>query len=144
MGIYTNYTRVASLLEAGNDYNRKTDLNQFIELAEMLVGDCIAYGLEYSIPAMDSTRLSKLATWLSAHLYQQSDKGYTKRKTGSREGFFQIEVGKGLDSTLYGQTAKLIDTSGYLASLDKAGDQEIGMVWLGKRPSEQIDIRNRL
>ena len=56
-------------------------------------------------------------------------------------------TGKSLDSTHYGQTAKLLDTSGCLAEISKeaetGGKTTVGIDWLGKPPSEQTDYVDR-
>ena len=49
----------------------------------------------------------------------------------------------GFDATLYGQTAKRLDVTGYLAKLDKPDRPKAGSIWLGKAPSEQTDYEDR-
>ncbi len=143
MGVYTINSKVQALLDAGGEYNGRSDLDPFVEAAELLVDNMLTWCTDNSVTQPTTTVLGKIATWLGAHFYQQSDKGHSRRRTGVKEAHLQIEVGKGLDSTLYGQTAKLMDPTGYLASLDKAGTQELQVVWGGKRPSDQTAIWDR-
>jgi hypothetical protein len=140
---YTSNQKVQDLLETGGDYNGRTNLTRAVTGANILTRNVVDNAATNGLTALASDVLEQIATYLGAHLYQQSDKGYTRRKTGQREGYFQIQVGKGLDSTLYGQTAQLFDTTGYLMGLDKQGDIEVQVLWLGKRPSEQIPTRLR-
>lgn len=140
---YTTETAVQRLLEAGLEYNGRTPLTQFVDDADIFVDGAIAYASTNSLPELSTNLKTRLATWIAAHLYQQSDKGHTRRRTGQREAYFQIQVGKGFDSTLYGQTAMMMDPTGYLKSLSEKDTVNLTMAWLGKNPPTQIDFVDR-
>lgn len=139
---YTTTERVREVLETGGDYNGFTNLRWAVDMAEELTSDIVAYRVEKNLVAATTTRLEKIATLLGCHFYQQADKGYTRRRTGQKEGYFQVQVGKGLDSTTYGQSAKLLDNSGWL---DGIGKQKLQVIteWLGLPESQQTPYTQR-
>jgi hypothetical protein len=56
--------------------------------------------------------------WFTAHLIASTrEQQLTEAKAGSASAKFQGQTGLNLDSTFYGQNAKLIDTTGALAGL---------------------------
>ncbi len=139
---YTSTQKVKEVLGTGREGYNDVNLTWVVGMAEELVSDIVAYRVTRGLAAATDTRLEKIATLLGCHFYQQADKGHTRARTGAREAYFQIQVGKGLDSTTYGQSAKLLDTSGYLIDLDKP---KLGVVteWLGFPPSQQTPFNQR-
>ena len=116
------------------------DLVPFIAAASALV-DWVETCAVAKNKALTATQLRHIETWLAAHLYAHRDQLYTSKNTLRAGGSFQGQFGMRLDSTQYGQTAKLLDTSGCLAGLDKR--QVAGASWLGKAKSDQIAYSDR-
>lgn len=79
---------------------------------------------------------------LAAHFYTQLDPQEAEAKTADASAKFQGEFGKGLERTPWGQAAMMFDTSGTLVSLSR-GRRKVGITWLGKPVSEQIDYEDR-
>jgi hypothetical protein len=70
---------------------------------------------------LTDTRLEVIERWLAAHLYCVTDRPYKSRSAGGASGTFDGNTDKGLDATLYGQTAKVLDTTGFLSSIGGGG-----------------------
>jgi len=100
----------------------------FLELANVLVDDIHSNDSE---TLLSDTLLIQLEKLLAAHYYLLRDPMYKSKKTGQAEGEFQGETGKGFDSTLFGQAAKSLDRTGYLASMDTPGLPRANILWLG-------------
>lgn len=89
---------------------------------------------------MSSTTLERIEAYLAAHFYAHADQLYTSKSTDGASGSFQGQFGMVLMSTQYGQTACLLDETGYLAQ--KSKDAEMGarkktdLIWLGKDRSQ--------
>lgn len=121
-------TDAASVIEIlGSNYDTETNpsLIGFIAAANSLVNR-----LSNQYPGvLASDDLTVIETWLAAHFYGHSDQFYKSKNTQSAGATFQGETGKGLSSTQYGQTAIMLDTTRYLAAIDKGGF--VGGMWLG-------------
>lgn len=129
---------VQGILGSDYDTRRSPDLSPRIETAATLVDDIVAKATELSIPLTD-TRLEVIERWLAAHLYCITDRPYKSRSAGGASGTFDGNTDKGLDATLYGQTAKVLDTTGFLSSLGSSGgtgtggggSTRAGLFWVG-------------
>lgn len=87
----------------------EAQLHAFINLAhEMVAGNLSGAGLS-------EARLTQIETWLAAHFVAIRDQR-AKSMSISGEGSvtYQGETGMGLNATLYGQQAMMLDTSGTL------------------------------
>lgn len=85
------------------------------------------------------TLLTRIETWLAAHLYTLRERRRSTEKAGSVGASYKEELGLGLDQTVYGQQAKLLDYMGNLALLDKqiqSPAPAVGVTWLGKTADE--------
>lgn len=100
----------------------------FIDIANALVDDLESEDANSSLSA---AMLKQIEILLSAHFYSHLDQPYIAKSTGGASGSFQGQFGMGLDSTRWGQSAKRLDKTGYLAQLDK-GRSKVGGRWLGK------------
>lgn len=133
MAIRTTEDAVADILD--NDSTIK--ITPFIVAASSLVDKIEAADSNSQLSQSD---FNIIETWLAAHFYTIRDQQYEQKKTGDAEGKFQGETGKGLDSSHYGQMAKTLDITGYLADLDtKARNDMIhkaGVLWGGTEYSE--------
>lgn len=138
MAVRTDSTSVQGVLM--DDYGSGKDLTGFILTASRII-DRVATCASNKGKTLDSEELELLERWLAAHLYCQSDQPYSSKSTSRASGSFQGQTGMMLDSTKYGQTAKLLDSSGCLTTLEKR--QVVSLDWLGKTTSEQIDRTQR-
>lgn len=115
-------------------------LTLFIGIASRMTDDvvtCAANGGE----SLSDDKLKDIETLLAAHLYLMADRSVKSKQTERASATFDWNTDMGLDGTTYGQMAKLIDTSGCLASL---GNQIVLASWLGKTEPEQLDYRDRM
>lgn len=97
-------------------------LAQHIEVAGRLVDDLLGS------KSLSDDRLKDIERYLSAHFSALFNKEAmaAERKVGEAETEYYLvnSVGKYLDLTVWGQTARLLDTSGTLAALSSE-DEEI-------------------
>ena len=114
------------------------DVQAFIDIAVALTDKVSSND---SLSVLTSDLLKQIEANLAAHYYSLRDPAYLAKKTGDANATFYGQTGMGLDFTPWGQTAKELDITGFLASLGKG--QAIGMKWLGKPPSTQTDYRDR-
>ncbi len=135
----TNSTAVEALLLKDYDAKNLPSLSPFIESASSIVDDLYAYAVGNG-RTISTVKLELIERWLSAHAYQQSDRGYTSRSTESASGSFQGSATEMLKSTFYGQMALTLDSTGYLMNI---GKRKTVAYWAGKPTSEQIDIDQR-
>lgn len=88
-----------------------TDLDMFILPANLLVTD------KLSGEGLGDDLLKEIERWLSAHFLACSkERQVTSKRAGESENSYNWNTYKGLDSTTYGQTAKMLDTTGILSS----------------------------
>jgi hypothetical protein len=74
--------------------------------------------------------LEDIETWLAAHFYAHRDQVYQSKSTGRSSAQFQGKTGMYFESTQYGQTALMMDTTGLLRGLSQQkGKARIS--WLG-------------
>jgi hypothetical protein len=116
----TTTAAVQGILGSDYDSRRSPDLSPRIETAATLVDDIVAKAVELGIPLTDA-RLEVIERWLAAHLYCVTDRPYKSRSAGGASGTFDGNTDKGLDATLYGQTARVLDTTGFLSSIGGGG-----------------------
>ncbi len=139
----TNSVLVEELLStggAGSDYDGETDLNQFIDTATVIVTRVATCATAKGKP-LSSTELELIERWLAAHAYAMIDQPYTQKLTEKSMAKFQGQTKMRLEGTKYGQMALDLDYSGCLENLMKR--QSIGILWLGRRKSEQTDYVDR-
>lgn len=69
----------------------------------------------------DGDQLKEIERWLAAHFVagNESEQQIVKEKIGETEVTYQNIKGDDLNSTFYGQRAKMLDTSGTLANAGK-------------------------
>ncbi len=91
-----------------------TDLTAYITGATALVND--------AVKGIGAALRTELTRWLAAHLVASTrEQQLAEAGAGPTSVKFQGLTGLGLDSTHYGQQAKLLDTTGALAALDVPG-----------------------
>ena len=134
---------VKNVLAPGKDYDtvNNPSLEPAITAAEEWVSDIASFATESGI-TVSAKRLQVLATWIAAHVYMTSDRGYTSKSTDGSSGSFQGQTGRYFEATYYGQTAVALDPTGYLASLAK-GVVRPQLIHGGKTPAERINYWDR-
>lgn len=133
MAYRTTEDKVRSIVDSAPEL----DVTPFIRVANRLVSkvDTADTG-----GLLDSDDLVELETWLAAHFYAHRDQLLQSKSTSGASGSYQGQTGMFFSSTQYGQTALLLDVTGYLASLQQQaenGRKKIQMVWLGSTEQEQ-------
>lgn len=139
MAIRTTPLKVQSILVG--HYDGTSSLVPFIETASLMVNKIVTCMAGKSLTAHDSDTLEMIERYLAAHFYTHSDKVTQSESKGKASGSYQGQTGKGLESSDYGQTALILDDSGCLKSI--AMGARVGLIWLGKPRSEQIDHADR-
>lgn len=114
-------------------------VDPFIRTANTLTSKIAANDSQSLLNAAD---LFEIETYLAAYFYALRDAQYAEKKTGDASAIFQGKFGMGFDLNYWGQMAKRMDVTGFLASMDR-GKVQVGVTWLGKPPSEQIPYRDR-
>jgi hypothetical protein len=90
----------------------ENEVSPFVETANLMVTAYLA--------STDQTAdaLREVETYLAAHFVSLRDRLVKSEAAGGVRFDYQGETGMGLDSSHYGQTAKLLDSSGVLKEID--------------------------
>lgn len=130
MAIRTNESEVQAVIETQDGH----DLSPFIINASVLVDRVSTKAIENGTTLSDN-ELKVIETYIAAHLYFLRYPKVAELNRGKVKAKFQVgQLGKGLDSSFWGQYALSLDHSGTLASVtgsNKAGVQHVEAVWLG-------------
>lgn len=89
------------------------DTIPFITTANLIVTD------KLDGEGLTTAQLKEIEKYLSAHLASLQDQRIAQEKIGEVAVTYQGKTGLGLDGTKYGQTVKMLDTTGILASMGK-------------------------
>lgn len=89
------------------------DAQMFIDTAEVLIDSTSAANV------YDSAHLNKIRLWLAAHLASAKNPPKASKQQGKSRESYQHVLGKGLDSTRYGQVLKMLDYKGYIVRKGK-------------------------
>lgn len=138
----TNEDNVMGIMSNEYDIEETPSLIPFIDTASSMVDDLVECAAEKGVVLSDS-KLELIERWLSAHFYSQSDKPYTESETIEARAKYNGQTKMYLESTLYGQTAVKLDPTGCLAAIAGEEDKSAGVIWMGKRPSEQVPWYSR-
>ncbi len=87
------------------------DIDLFIDTAEDLANE------ELANKGLSERRFLKIIIYLSAHFLTLKERQVAMEKLGDASNTYQGATGMYLDSSLYGQTALVLDTSGTLKTL---------------------------
>ncbi|MCK9570503.1 hypothetical protein M0R72_16265 [Candidatus Pacearchaeota archaeon] len=140
MGWRVTEEEVKAIIETGNDYaGVEIVVAPFIDAANALTDKIES---EDDDGLLTDALLAQIEKFLAAHLYAHRDQQYASESRGGASASYQGQFGMGLDSTRWGQTAKILDVTGYLANLGKA-KTEVDLFWMGLPPSEQTDYEDR-
>jgi hypothetical protein len=104
----TNQIKVKKIIATDLD-----DLTPFIDTANSLVT------AKLGSSTLSDTVLEQIEMWLSAHLVAVRDQVPMEERIGEASVKYFGKTGLGLDATMYGQTVKLLDTTGILLDLGK-------------------------
>lgn len=109
----TNAVDVLAIMDV-NDSNASLYMQAFVNAANSIVTANLGSS------ELGVSTLTEIEKWLAAHLYTIKLGGQVQReKIGETDISYNITTGVGLDSTLYGQTVKMLDTTGILSNLGK-------------------------
>lgn len=133
---------VKAVLLRDYDAERAPSLAPFLAAASSLVARAAVCATARGFTVSAET-WAGVEVWVAAHLYCQSDATYQSKSTDGASGSYRGQTGMYLESTLYGQTAVLMDPSGCLASAAKGGRASAGGSWLGKGEREQRTYAER-
>ena len=112
----------------------------FLDAANELVN----YVVTQDTAGILTTRmLEQVEKWLAAHFYAIHDLQYHERETQDAKGKFQGKTEMGLDATLQGQQAMVLDITGTLRKINKKDKPKATMTWLGKPVSSQTPYEQR-
>jgi hypothetical protein len=87
------------------------DTTPFIQTATLIVDEDIAP------QGLSTARLREIELYLAAHFTTLRERQLKREEFGDSENEYLGEVGTDLDASIYGQQAKVLDTSGTLAKL---------------------------
>lgn len=118
---------VQQVLSPAGDYDGEADLTPYITTASSVVERLKLYAAnaQPTVPVTDD-QLELIERWLAAHFYAIVDRPYASRSGGGSSGSFDGKTGMNFDATLYGQSAKLIDPTGFLAGIEGGGGGKEG------------------
>jgi len=113
---------VRKIIEIDLDLDSEDSIiDAFIDDANMVVTDLLG-----GSTVLSSNQLKSIEKWLAAHFIACSrDPQAQEEGTADAKIKYQGKTGMGLDATLYGQQAKMMDTTGILAS--KLGKKQARM-----------------
>lgn len=108
-----------------------TQIEAFIRSASLMVDQLDATVLSDDL-------LEEVEKYLAAHLCCLRDPRHQSRSMGRASETLQGQTGQGLDSTHYGQTAKVLDVTGRLAQLTASNRTKANLRFVGSDVSEQL------
>ena len=131
MAVRTNSPAVVEILR--DHYDGLASLTPFIAGASSITDKLATADVNAVHSAAD---LELIERWLAAWSYHAADLMYASKNTGGAGASFQGQTGMHFSNNYYGQMALILDTTGYLAKLQKQaeeGPKVAGGAWLGTR-----------
>jgi hypothetical protein len=92
----------------------ESQIAPFITAANITITDILG-----ATTVLSSDQLKEIERWLSAHFVAIRDPRISAEKIADASATYQGKTAMGLDSTTYGQQAKMLDTTGALANIGK-------------------------
>lgn len=126
---------VRDIIDDDNDIN----ISPFVATANLLTTRLSEKDTE---SVLSAAMLLEIEKYLSAHFYEHRDPLAAEKQTGKASAAFQGKFGMGLESTKYGQTAIMLDETGWLKKSSK-GTRQQSIGWLGKPSDDWIDYEDR-
>lgn len=130
MSKYTTTLAVKNLL--GEECTADTNLEPFLSTANALVDQLVKCAKGKGIN-LEASLLERIAANLAAHFFTNMEPVYKSRTTQDASATWLHGGGPNLNSSPFGQTARMLDISGCLAQFEN-GTQVIQLKWLGKVP----------
>ena len=134
----TTVTNVRAIL--GEQYDGTADLQPFIDTAAVLVDQAVAAD---SDSLLGTSTQERIECYLAAHFYEHADQMMSSKSTGGASGQFQGQTQMVLTGTKYGQTACLLDCTGYLEKRSKevqeGGRRRVGLYYIGSHHHHHDD-----
>ena len=128
----TTSDAVKATLLRNYDSKHEPSLEGFITDANDIVNEMVTADISGKI---SQTRATALEKYIAAHLYCLSDPTFKQRATEGASGTTLGHGGQGYEATFYGQHAKRLDPTGFLADQDSTlaanGDNKIRGFSLG-------------
>lgn len=119
----------------------ESTVDPFVEAASAIVDDVNTCATARG-STLSSTRLELIERYVAAHLYRVLvDQGAREEETADAKIVYEGSTAMMLDATFYGQTAKMLDSTGCLAA--QSNQKRISISWLGLPPSSQTDYDDR-
>lgn len=140
MAVRTDSDSILAILLTNYDSVNNPALTAFISIATKIVDRVVRCAAAKGITLDDDTLL-QIETLLAAHFYLLSDPMYTSKSTLSASGSFHGQTGKGLEATVFGPQALLLDESGCLNAIMKGARASLS--WLGKTDDEKLSYEER-
>lgn len=134
MAARTTSIKVQELLGYNYDRKRAPVLTPFIDTATLMVDDLVACAVERGI-TLTTARLELIERWLACYYYSKQDPLYSSRSTEGASGSFLRTADDFKNSAID------LDNSGCLQAM--FAKAVASLTWLGKVPSEQIDVNDR-
>lgn len=128
----TTPTDVVDILGANYDTINCPKLHPFIKAASLLIDRVEICATEHGY-TLSTSEKTEMERWMAAHLYTIYDPIYKSKTTANSSATY-------FDRS-YLDVAKSLDVSGCLNSI--MSSNRVNFDWLGKIPSEQIDIEDR-
>lgn len=123
---YTTIPAVKGIL--ADDYNLTTDLQQFIDTADVIIQRVKTCAVQKNI-TLSVLELEMIERWLACHLYCMSNPQYQSEATGGISVSYTGQTGLHLESTRFGQMAIILDYSGCLNAISQRSFASAN--WLG-------------
>jgi hypothetical protein len=111
------------------NYRPGSDLSAAVAAAESLVDGCVTAGL-------GEAQAKIVEAHLAAHFYAISERQLASKSALGVSASFDGNTDMYLEATLHGQQAMLLDTSGYLRTLNSGGmtvEAKPRIRWLGTK-----------
>ena len=139
----TSSSSVQGILGDHYDSEAAPSLDPFIATAGSFVNKVATKNTAGGFGLTDAD-LELIERWLAAHFYTHSDMIASSKSTGSASGSLQGQTAMHFESSLYGQTAVLLDSTGFLSNLmkeSKEGKQKVRLGWTGTKLKDRVRDR---
>ena len=117
-------------------------LTPFLKAAKALMETVIECAQNKGRPLSEDL-IHSIETYLAAHFSTTAYPIYSSERSEGASATLSIKVGSGLDSTLFGQNAKALDTSGCLQEIADEDTNTAQLFWGGKPVSSQTSYWDR-
>lgn len=113
------------------------DVTSQIQTAHVLVNR-----IKSEYPSSIEAELVEVEKYLAAHFCAMRDPQEQTKSVNKASATFQGQTGLGLDLTWWGQQAKILDSSGYLAALEQKAKTPFNRIGMFAGTSQTYDKRS--